>query len=484
MALPPDCREYLHQLIDPCLILDANLCVIGANPAWLRLVGADDEDELVGALAGERSPEVQPDGTPSDLKAAEAARTVLEEGHLTLPWTAYGPAHQELQLEISASRVTLNGETWIHLTAHDISHRIRIEDQLREQSRFQKMVSDIAARFIHGSADDLDAATVDALRRSAEHYGADRAWVFVLRDDNTHFDQTHEWHAPGIPPLIDRFQSIPVSAFPTLFDCAFRGEPFCFSDIDEMPDCAVEEREECQQTGIQSILALPLMTGGTVYGMMGVEVVRGKRTWSDHEIALLRVIPELIAASFARWRTQEQLQRLADTDGLTGLANRRQFDETLRREYGRLARQGGHLSLILFDIDAFKPYNDYYGHLAGDDCLRAIARTVSQIPARTADRVARYGGEEFACIAPDTEIDGARLLAERMREAIAALRIEHQDHHTGDRITASFGVASVRCRPGGSGQQLVEAADQALYRGKARGGNCVEVIDLDEASPA
>ena len=170
-------------------------------------------------------------------------------------------------------------------------------------------------------------------------------------------------------------------------------------------------------------------------------------------------------------RARDRLTRLASTDGLTGIRNRRYFDEMLAREYARLARAGGVLSLVLFDIDHFKAYNDTYGHVRGDECLRSIAHALVGSMYRAADVAARYGGEEFACILPDTSEEGAVATAERIREAIATLHIPHKASPTAEYVTASFGVATERCRPGRSELDLLARADEQLYLAKASNRN-------------
>jgi len=164
------------------------------------------------------------------------------------------------------------------------------------------------------------------------------------------------------------------------------------------------------------------------------------------------------------------LRALADSDGLTGLGNRRLFEEALEREVGRARRGSLPFALILTDVDFFKKYNDRYGHVAGDACLRQIALAVASGARRPADLAARYGGEEFVLILPDTDLDGAMAVAELIREAVAELQIEHADSPQG-RVTLSLGVAAgyPAQEPDKPASAWVEAADDALYDAKAAG---------------
>jgi diguanylate cyclase (GGDEF)-like protein len=181
-------------------------------------------------------------------------------------------------------------------------------------------------------------------------------------------------------------------------------------------------------------------------------------------------------------RARDQLTRLAVTDGLTGLANRREFEATLARERARLARSGGHLAVVLLDVDYFKRYNDTFGHVRGDDCLRAVAQVLRALVARPADLAARYGGEEFACVLPELDAAQGGNVAERIRAAIEALALPHADSPASAYVTASFGVAAQRCRPGQSALELVTRADEQLYRAKAAGRNRVAIAHEPEAS--
>jgi diguanylate cyclase (GGDEF)-like protein/hemerythrin-like metal-binding protein len=172
--------------------------------------------------------------------------------------------------------------------------------------------------------------------------------------------------------------------------------------------------------------------------------------------------------------SNRKLETLSMTDGLTGIANRRHFDEILFQEHGRHARSGAELSLIMLDIDYFKMFNDCYGHVAGDDCLRQIARIMSDSVARTADLVARYGGEEFVCVLPETDLAGARAIAEKIRTGILARAIPHKGSRVSEYVTASLGVISVRCTYDKGIEDLLAQVDGLLYRAKSNGRNRVE----------
>jgi len=183
-------------------------------------------------------------------------------------------------------------------------------------------------------------------------------------------------------------------------------------------------------------------------------------------------------------KANSELQRLATIDGLTQVANRRHFEETLSREWLRMRREGLPLSLILSDVDFFKRYNDHYGHPAGDECLQSVAQCMQSSIHRPSDFVARYGGEEFAVILPNTDSQGASVVAENIRREILSMKREHVGSDVCGFVTMSFGVATVIPTSDGSAdlEGLVKTADDALYASKEANRNCVTVTDLVESS--
>lgn len=170
---------------------------------------------------------------------------------------------------------------------------------------------------------------------------------------------------------------------------------------------------------------------------------------------------------------QDELERLATCDGLTGVANRRSFDTAINTECRRVSREARSLSLLMIDVDFFKRYNDAYGHLAGDECLRQVAESMRCVTQRASDTVARYGGEEFAILLPATEPDGAAIVADRIREAVEALKLPHARSEVGSFVTVSIGVASVAASQSRPPANLIAAADAALYQAKREGRNRV-----------
>lgn len=174
-------------------------------------------------------------------------------------------------------------------------------------------------------------------------------------------------------------------------------------------------------------------------------------------------------------KNNRELQRLSSMDGLTGLANRRQFDETLDTEWLRAMRTETALSLLFADIDFFKRYNDSYGHQAGDEALKQVARILRQTVHRPADLVGRYGGEEFVMVLPETTTEGALTVAENILAAVRQVGITHEQSDAAAFLTLSIGIATMKPKEGEQPEALVSAADRALYRAKERGRNCIEI---------
>ena len=192
----------------------------------------------------------------------------------------------------------------------------------------------------------------------------------------------------------------------------------------------------------------------------------------DEEGTLLAVV-ETLRDNTEQKLAQMALHSLAVKDGLTGLANRRSFDERLEADWLHGLREQMPLSLLLVDVDHFKLYNDTYGHQKGDACLKSVAAVLDQQVFRPSDMAARYGGEEFAVIMPTTDLDGALRVAERIREAVEEMALPHSASQTAACVTLSVGTASTVPSMEQSPADLLASADAALYRAKHAGRNRV-----------
>jgi len=172
-------------------------------------------------------------------------------------------------------------------------------------------------------------------------------------------------------------------------------------------------------------------------------------------------------------KAHDSLEELSLTDALTGLANRRHFDEVLYAEFRRMSRSNAPISVVMIDIDYFKAFNDTYGHLKGDECLRGVGGMIKKTLKRSQDLAARYGGEEFVCILPETSNDAAVAIATSIKDNIVDLAYRHEGSKVADYVTVSLGVATVGYKKDFLPEYVVKMADKNLYWAKNNGRNCV-----------
>ncbi|HWR41497.1 MAG TPA: GGDEF domain-containing protein, partial [Patescibacteria group bacterium] len=230
----------------------------------------------------------------------------------------------------------------------------------------------------------------------------------------------------------------------------------------------IEEPQETPEGVIwHNVTKVPLKDdNGSIIGVVGIAMDITERKRAEEEIKTL--VQQLETA-------KKNAEETAMTDSLTNLANRRYFDETLKLEFHRLQRSQEPLSLIMIDIDYFKKFNDRYGHIAGDNCLKEVALTIKGELKRSSDVAARYGGEEFVVILPNSSSQGAVGLAENIRKALEKRSIPHLDSLFSKHVTISLGVATITPSDLNTAELVLRMADAALYRAKETGRNRVAV---------
>jgi diguanylate cyclase (GGDEF)-like protein/PAS domain S-box-containing protein len=240
----------------------------------------------------------------------------------------------------------------------------------------------------------------------------------------------------------------------------------------------IQSFENVKQHGSEELVSYRFKRGTGEYIWLETTSIAMKDESNDRMkeiVCVTRDITERKQIEEELRKANDRLSELSSLDGLTGIANRRSFDEILDKEWNRAMRLGQPLAMIMFDIDHFKLYNDTYGHQQGDECIKLVASTARSVLRRPTDFVARYGGEEFAVILPDTDAMGAQRIGEMIRKAIQVLALPHAASLVTPVVTVSVGVAA--CLPSGdlSQLQLVMSADEALYKAKQEGRNRVKL---------
>ena len=250
---------------------------------------------------------------------------------------------------------------------------------------------------------------------------------------------------------------------------------------------------DIQLSGMDGYEVCRHLKGNESTNAIAVIFVTALDATSDEELGLKLGAVDYITKPFspaivrARVNTHLQLKRKTDLleqyarlDGLTGIPNRRHFDEQLDSEIKYSLREGHPLSVIMIDIDHFKPFNDNFGHGAGDQCLQQVSATLSAAAKRPTDRVCRYGGEEFVALLPNTDGAGARQLAEIMRSSIEDLGIKHPHSSVSPVLTISLGTTTFSPQEGADKTSLLKRADQALYDAKHAGRNRIATSSLPD----
>lgn len=382
------------------------------------------------------------------------------ENHLTLNKLRRQLYEQNLQMQL------------------EISERQRSEEEMRFLLTTTQLIS---------KSVNFDDALEITLHQICDMIGWDLGEAWIPNDEILSLKYSRGWYASD--RQLENFveQSKNFTFAPSI---GLPGKIWLSKKLEWIEDISIEPEpifmrgQIALEVGLKTALGIPIIANDQVLTILAffkkeqskpeqrlIDIVQAVATQLSSLIQLKKTEAALVKAN-------QELELLATLDSLTGIANRRRFDEFLCREWLRLFREKLPLSLIICDVDYFKPYNDTYGHLAGDFCLQEVARTIDRCIKRPADLAARYGGEEFAVILPNTDAEGAFHVAELIRQQVERLKITHANSEVSEYVTLSLGVTSVIPNPEVNPDTLIAIADKALYSAKQQGRNSVVVEDL------
>jgi diguanylate cyclase (GGDEF)-like protein len=482
-------RTLIQDLNVGVVLQDANAKILLSNPRALELMGLT-EDQLLGnapLVPGWRV--IREDGSLFPVSAQPAAMAIATRRPVrNVVMGIYRqasdrqPSHRqageplEQQLPVwllvdAEPQLTPAGE--IHhvlCTLSDITKRKRLLERKTAQAQKEKALNQVVQTIRHSL--DLETVFTTATAAIAQLLQADRAAIVQYLPEPQLWRNVADHHLTSLPSVLGKsvadsahFASAQLKQFQVVqFDGA--------SPVPELTALV----PELTQAGSAAWLVVPLQVNGLLWGSLDLTRNSDRPDWQDAEVELALAIADQLAIAIQQSElyhklqaANQELERLATLDGLTQIPNRRRFDDYLRQEALRMAREHAPLSLILCDVDFFKPYNDTYGHLAGDACLIQVAKAISYAVKRPGDLAARYGGEEFAIVLPNTDSRGAMQVAQAIREEIQQLRLPHAASSVSQQVTVSLGIASVLPGCPYSVKTLIGTADQALYQAKREG---------------
>ncbi|MHC6645161.1 sensor domain-containing diguanylate cyclase [Alteromonas sp. HB246098] len=400
---------------------------------------------------------------------------------------------------VDGNVVTTTTDDWIVLYIKtDITGLLDLsqkESKINQHITFNQLLTNFSSKLINANVNELDSIIDQALAAFGAFCDVDRCYLFEFNDDGVLMSNTHEWVAAGVIPYINKLQNIPIDTMPFFMSHITNGL-FKVDDVSALPESASLEKTSFEEQRIFSLLCVRIMVDGTMYGFIGCDIIGAPYSWKAFDIEYLRRIGEMLGNTLQNLHNRKalqkmqielldankQLERLANIDGLTGLANRRLFDATIKSDMERSKQNDIPISLLLIDVDYFKQYNDYYGHVAGDNVLKRVAETLSNSCLGNDDLVARYGGEEFAIILPNTDSNALECIAARILRNVSQLSIAHEKSKIKDILTVSIGMACFNSRQSTKHNSVekahynttsfIEDVDSALYRAKNSGRNC------------
>ncbi len=378
------------------------------------------------------------------------------------------------------------------LTLEDLRTEKEKQAELLYLSMWNTLLRAFAHRFINLKLEKFSEELSGIVSETANFFKLDRVSIYLFDRSKNKARIYLEWLKKDVESLKVFSKKIDIDPSLVEFDAMLKGQTQIIEPVAIIQDSEIEQSfglsEHYAQVNAVSTAILPIQKNSEVIGWLAMDYLSDDRQWWDSDVETIEPLAQLVSEAFTR-RAQEEhrkvthqklsenhgrLSEQAFLDGLTKLANRRYFDKVLESEVRRASRDKSNIALLFCDVDYFKAYNDTYGHIEGDVCLKAIAAILKQEFQRAGDFVARFGGEEFAVILSGTLANDALESAEKLRQHIESMNIEHRGSPLG-KIALSIGISSVISPEPSDAKKLLSKADKALYKAKSNGRNRVEI---------
>jgi diguanylate cyclase (GGDEF)-like protein len=335
---------------------------------------------------------------------------------------------------------------------------------LRRRERMTDTLYKISFIFLSQKEDKFEDTITAGVRLVTNELEIDRLILYRnhIKEDTLHMSQIYRWDkdSGGSTGSVEVFTDTSYAQFMPNWEDHLADGNSVNSPAKMLP---VHEAAVLQSFGIRSVAVIPIHINHNFWGFALFGDTRSERHFEDDVVEMMRSAAFLFANAFIRAEVEY--------DALTGIYNRRYFDETMERLISSLSRSGSLLSMMMIDIDFFKRYNDTYGHIEGDRCLKAVAQTLSLCITRADDFVARYGGEEFIVVLPNTDEQGARMIAEKMLDSIRDMKMTHEKSEAAEYVTVSIGGTTGKVLHTHNAGDFVRKADELMYKSKQEGRN-------------
>jgi len=491
------------QMPGAAVILNNDLQVVSVNHKCVELFGYDESEMLNRPIES-----ILPKVFYSDLRAEikqynkSSENSVSESPNFTLPFESIfvTKSGQGFPVKCRIGRHSLlddSTQTAIHylLSIEDLSNEKSKQADLLYQSMWNNLLRAFAHRFINLKLENFSDEVTQVVSETAGFFKLDRVSIYLFDKTSSKAKIYLEWLKKDVDSLNVFSKKIEIDKKLKEFSLLLEGKIQCLSPVQTTKDPSEELclglSEHYAQVNTLSSMVIPVMGNKKVIGWIALDHQFDDSQWKVEDTKMLEPLGSVISEAFTRRSKEEQrkvthqklsenhgrLSEQAFLDGLTNLANRRYFDKVLESEIRRASREKTNIALLFCDVDYFKGYNDSYGHVQGDNCLKIISDILKQEFQRAGDFVARYGGEEFAIILSGSLANDAQEAAEKLRQQILHKNIPNKGSPL-EMITISIGISSIIAPEADDAEKLITNADKALYKAKNNGRNCIAVADF------